>query len=228
MNIRTFSLSIIAAFIGLSVCSCNDKHGDQLRSLGSRVEKLEENMKTVQANIDAISVIIKSIETNGYITKYVENSDGSHTLTFSDGSVFTIKDGTDGKDGKDGKEGTFQVGAKKGEDGEWYWTINDQWMLDEDGNKVRASATDGKDGKDGKDDINNSYLVPKTRINTTTNLWEISTDDGKTWVSTGIKGNGIDGKDGRTDVFKNLTLSADGTYVTIELANGTSFNVPVA
>lgn len=63
-------------------------------------------------------------------------------------------DGEDGKDGVDGKDGsTPVVGVKQGVDGIYYWTINGEWLLDANGERVKAVGTDGKDGENGKDGV---------------------------------------------------------------------------
>ena len=117
---------------------------------------------------------------------------------------------------------------KQQTNGYWYWTINGSWLLDEDGQMVLASAIDGKDGKDGKDDVLPATSIPIININSTTNLWEISTDNGVTWVSTGIPANGKDGKNGRVDIFGSVTPSDDGSYLIVRLADGvTVFNIPI-
>ena len=46
----------------------------------------------------------------------------------------------------------------------------------------------GEKGEDG--------ISPKVRINETTNYWEISTDNGNTWASTGVKATGTNGQAG--------------------------------
>ena len=227
MDIRSIRLSIITVLLGFSVCACNDKYGDDLRAIGSRVEDLESIVIQANNDIQSLSAIIKTVEQNGYATKVIENEDGSYTIVFNDGSEITLRDGTDGKDGKNGKDGKghdFTMGVKQYSDGEWYWTVNGQWLLDDQGFLVKASATDGKDGKD---DIGRTDLVPKVRINPMTNLWEISTDGGKTWINTEVKGNGEDGQDGRIDIFKNVKLSDDGTYLTVTLVDGSTFDIPV-
>ena len=80
-----------------------------------------------------------------------------YTITFSKSGTVTIYHGQDGKDGKDGKDGlngqdgkdgsTPTVGVRQDSDGVWYWTLNGEWLLDEQGNKIRAVATDGQNGK---------------------------------------------------------------------------------
>jgi hypothetical protein len=39
-------------------------------------------------------------------------------------------------------------------------------------------------------------VAPQVRINQSTGVWEISVDNGQTWISTGTKATGKDGKDG--------------------------------
>ena len=48
----------------------------------------------------------------------------------------------------------------------------------------------GADGEDG--------ITPQIRINAATNEWEISTDNGDTWASTGVKATGAQGEKGET------------------------------
>lgn len=47
--------------------------------------------------------------------------------------------------------------------------------------KIKAQGAKGDDA-----------IAPQVQINATTNEWEISTDGGKNWKSTGIKATGVD------------------------------------
>jgi hypothetical protein len=105
--------------------------------------------------------------------------------------------------------------VRKDDDGFYYWIINGNWLYDENGNKVRAGAKDGQNGKDG--------FVPQWR-KSNDNKWEYSLNGGVTWIKTNVP---ADGKDGRPDLFSYFELSNDGKYVTIHLANGQSFDVPI-
>ncbi|MDE6862271.1 MAG: DUF4988 domain-containing protein, partial [Alistipes sp.] len=45
--------------------------------------------------------------------------------------------------GSDGQTGhTPVIGAAKDDDGAYYWTVDGEWLLDGEGNKIRASAAD--------------------------------------------------------------------------------------
>ena len=64
----------------------------------------------------------------------------------------------------------------------------------------------GEQGTPGKDAI-----APQIRINPDTNEWEVSSDNGKTWSSTGINATGKDGSDGKDGVDgKDGTNGKDG------------------
>lgn len=144
-----------------------------------------------------------------------DGSDGADGKDGADGI-----NGTDGKDGKDGIDGTTPIiGVKLFTDGIYYWTLNNDWLTDNAGNKIRAvglNGTDGKDGadgqdgadgkdgangSDGKDGVNGSDgadgkdgITPRLKIES--GNWFLSTDNGITWTDLG-RATGIDGADGK-------------------------------
>ena len=117
-------------------------------------------------------------------------------------------DGKDGKDGEDGKDGINGTDGKDGKDGQ-----------------------DGKDGKDGKDGN-----TPQLRINPTTNMWEVSTDGGITWFSTGVKATGEKGEQGaqgaqgaqgeKGDSWFAGVDTSNSHFITVTLTNGTILTFP--
>ena len=154
-----------------------------------------------------------------------DGADGTPGTPGTDGSPG--KDGEDGQNGKDGRDGTDGhtplISLRQDADGIWYWTLDGEWLLDEDGAKVKAVGTDGKDGKDGvdgkdgQDGLNGGRdgvdgkdgkdgVTPQLKIEE--GYWFLSLDNGQTWSqvgkATGENGkdgrDGIDGKDGRDGV----------------------------
>jgi hypothetical protein len=196
--------------VTLGVSSCNDKYGDDLRGIGRRVEILEDSLLSQNISIEKIKKILDVIDKNGYVKAVIKNPNGSYTIQFSNGTSVVLHDGTDGKDGRDASADEFYVSVAKGEDGAWYWTVNGEFIIGEDGNPMRASAIDGKDGKDGKDDIDLSLIIPTSRINPVTRIWEISTDGGITYVSTGILADGRDGISTQTNL--GVAKGEDGVW----------------
>ena len=286
------ALMVAGAFIN---SACTD-YKEDLNFVNNRVDYLEQRItylegvqNTVNNNLTSLTQIVNNIESGGYLVNITEIENG-YTLTFNNGKSVTIyhgkdgkdgangKDGVDGKDGADGKDGVNgqdavipEIGVKKDTDGNWYWTLNGEWLKDADGNKIRANGidgkdgsdggadgkdgkdgVDGKDGKDGKDGVdgkdgkdgNNGKdgkdgtngkdgVTPQLRINATTNEWEVSYDNGKTWKSLGVKATGEKGEKGdpgTTTVtgdsfFKSITVGTDA--VTFELSNGTTLELPL-
>lgn len=51
-----------------------------------------------------------------------------------------VMNGQDGSDGKDGV--TPVVGVKQDTDGIYYWTLNGDWMKDDNSNKIKAQGVD--------------------------------------------------------------------------------------
>ena len=141
-----------------------------IEDLKERVEDLEKMCREMNSNISAMQAIVNALQNNDYITSITPVTEGGetigYTITFAKGSPITIYHGTDGKDGADGKDGqdgqngqdgadgkdgyTPQIGVKQDTDNIYYWTLDGEWLLDEDGNKIKAQGTDGKDGQDGE------------------------------------------------------------------------------
>ncbi len=238
-----------ALLLALTFSAC-DKYGDDLRSIGRRVEILEDSLLQINDDIALLRDLFITIQGNGYITQIEPQPDGSYVMKFNDGRVIKLRDGLVGADGQNGRDGSSDMllNVAQGEDGIWYWIVNGEWLLTPDGNKMPVAGIDGKDGKDGqngldgqdgKDDVNFSLPIPQVRINPLTRTWEISTDGGATWTDTGVNAdgkdgkngldgiNGADGKDGMPDLVASVKISSDGTQVTFTLTDGRTFVIPV-
>ena len=241
MNKRIFKQFLLALMLPLLVASCSDRYGDDLRSLGGRVEDLEGTVLEARNEIEAMWTLVKTIQSNGYISNLIKNSDGTVTVEMT---YFTDPDNPTSKStktytlhpGTDGKEASMVISVKQDTyDGLWYWTLNGDWLRDTNGNRVRAGGRDGKDGangtngtdgKDGKDGV-----MPSLKVSDD-GYWQISTDGGRTWtyITTGgqqVPANGKDGQPGRPDIFKSIELSPDGKSIIITLSNGAVYTIPL-
>jgi uncharacterized protein (TIGR02145 family) len=151
------------------------------------------------------------------------------TITLSNHDPITIyhgKEGKDGQNGANGQNGTSPiVGVAKYTDGVYYWTLNGEWLLDDNGNKLPVSGKDGQNGANGKDGQDGADgkdgITPLLKIEN--GYWYISYDNGATWTesgkATGDNGqdgqNGTDGKDGQ-----NGTNGQDGVTPLLKIENG--------
>ena len=217
--------------LGLTIClfsACHDKLWDAIDDLDVRVARLEELCKEMNTNIVSIQTIVNVVQSGDYITGVTEiKKDGEvigYTITFGQHDPITIyhgqdgKDGADGKDGQDGQNGSANapvIGVAQDTDGVYYWTLNGEWLLDDNGNKLPVSGKDGQngtngsngqdgadgkdgqDGEDGKDGANGQDgkdgITPQLKIED--GYWYISYDNGAIWTQLG-KATGEDGKDG--------------------------------
>lgn len=212
--------------LGLTIClfsACHNELWEAIDGLDSRVTKLEELCKEMNTNITSLQTIVDVLQSNDFITGVVEiKKDGEvigYTITFGKHDPITIyhgqdgKDGADGKDGQDGQNGSANtpvIGVAQDTDGVYYWTLNGEWLLDDNGNKLPVSGKDGQngtngsngqdgaDGEDGKDGIDGQDgkdgITPQLKIED--GYWYISYDNGATWTQLG-KATGEDGKDGK-------------------------------
>ena len=238
-------LHLLLLSVTLCVFSaCHNDIWDAIDGLDSRVTKLEELCKEMNTNITSLQTIVDVLQSNDFITSIVEiKKDGKvvgYTITFGKHDPITIyhgqdgkdgqngtngKDGQNGADGKDGQNGadgkdgiTPVIGVAQDTDGVYYWTLNGEWLLDDNGNKLPVSGKDGQngtngsngqdgtdgkdgqDGEDGKDGVDGQDgkdgkdgITPQLKIED--GYWYISYDNGATWTQVG-KATGEDGKDG--------------------------------
>ena len=218
--------------LSITLClfaACHDDIWDAIDGLDSRVTKLEELCKEMNTNITSLQTIVDVLQSNDFITSIVEiKKDGKvvgYTITFGKHDPITIYHGQNGKDGQSGQDGqngadgkdgiTPVIGVAQDTDGVYYWTLNGEWLLDDNGNKLPVSGkdgqngtngsngqdgTDGKDGQDGEDGKDGTDgqdgkdgVTPQLKIEE--GYWFISYDNGATWTQLG-KATGEDGKDG--------------------------------
>ena len=225
---KIFTLLMIA-MVGFALTGCRQRIWEELDELDNRVTALEEIVKKTNSDIAAIQTILNAIQNNVFVTNVITTPDG-YTIQFSDGTSATISNGTDGADAN-----TPVISVKQDTDGNYYWTINGEWLI-VDGERVRANGHDGQNGQDGQDGQDGEdgqdgqdAVAPQVRINEDTKEWEISTDGGLTWVSTGVIAEGQDGENGSVIVEgETLFQSIDYTnedYVIFTLADGTVLKV---
>ena len=223
------ALSVVATLLVMNSCSYDDSSiWNEVNNVKERVEELEKSVQKINNEIATLQTILDAMQDNVYVTDVNQTSE-DYTIIFSNGTTATItngRDGSNGKDGKDGKDGaTPVISVKQGKDNNFYWTINGEWLL-VDGQRVRANGNDGIDGTDGID--GKEAIAPQVRINDQTKEWEISTDGGNTWVSTGVVAEGKDGENIYTSENESLFKSVDTTnsdYVIITLADDTELKL---
>lgn len=193
----------------LSACTVDiDGLSGRVDDLEARVEALEELCSQMNTNIGALQTIIDALQSNDYISSIAPIEEGEdiigYVINFTKSGPVTLYHGQDG--------GTPLIGVRQDTDGQYYWTVDGEWLLDEAGNKIPASARNGSDGQDG--------ITPQLKIEAD-GYWYISYDDGVTWTQLG-KATGADGD----SMFSGVTQDEDNVYLT--LADGTVVTLPKA
>ena len=212
---------VCACMFGLS--SCGDDYDDSelrgdIENLEDRITALEEWQKSVNTDIRSLQSLVAALEDKDYVTAVTPLEDGTgYVISFLKSGNVTIKHGERGEQGEKGEDGTTPViSVKPDTDGKYYWTVNGEWLLD-NGNKMPVTGEKGDKGDKGD-------KAPQVRINTDTNEWEISTDGGTTWASTGVKATGNKGNTGaqgeKGDSMFSSIDNSNEAYVELTLADG--------
>ena len=221
------ALSVAATLMTMTGCSYDDEAiWNEVEQIKDRVETLEQAVIKTNEDIVALQTIVAALQNNLYVVAVNTTTDG-YIIEFSDGTTATINNGKDGANGQNGTNAPI-ISVKQAEDGNYYWTMDGEWLL-VDGERVRANGHDGENGASGTP--GNDAIAPQVRINDTTKEWEISTDGGNTWTSTGVVAEGKDGANGSNgsngtngtngdSLFKKVDTS-NPNYVVITLTDGT-------
>ena len=175
--------------------------------LEDRVDALEKLCKEVNTNISAMQTIVNALQNNDYVTSVTtitENGEAiGYTITFAKSQLITIYHGKDGD--------TPVVGVKQDSDDIYYWTLNGEWLLDANGNKIEVQGAEGKNG-----------ITPQLKIEN--DYWYVSYDNGVSWTQLGRATVENSGNTTQGDsLFQSVTQDENNVYLT--LADGTTITI---
>lgn len=164
--IRAVVPFVLAACLS-ALPGCTGMVQDELDATKAKLEELHRLVDSMNEDISILnSVVVElvSAESHSIVTGPIVETEDGYDITFRDGNTIHIHFGTDGKDGRT----LIPVGVRDDEDGLYYWTVDGEWLLDGEGNRLRAGAVDGKDG-----------IAPQFKVEE--DYWWISTDGGENW-----------------------------------------------
>ena len=209
-NFLTRSLAVaIAAMMTFTGCYDDSDLQTRMGQAEADIAELQQLVKDINTNISGLVTVVDALKNSDQITSVTPLSDGSgYTITFSKSGTITIYngkngvDGTNGTNGENGADGhTPQISVKLDSDGQYYWTVDGEYLTDAEGKKIPATA---------------HIATPQIRINE--GNFEISYNEGLTWE--------IIGNAGASDdvVFKQVI---DGpASVLFVLSDGTQIEIP--
>ena len=114
----------LALMMGLALAACTPEAYDdtaikeQIDNLDDRLTKVEEDLATLELNVDALKTLTQALKDGKYIESVVALEDETgYTITFSDGSSIVIKNGEKGEKGDTGAAGAAGATGAAGQDG---------------------------------------------------------------------------------------------------------------
>ena len=158
MKRKYFSALLMGALTIASVStftSCKD-YDDDISSLQSQIDKLNEMVSKIQGQID-----------KGAILTGVSPVENGVKLTLSNGDSYTITNGKDGAKGADGADGAAGAPGTPGKDAD-IWKIGDDgyWYKNDTKTAWKAVGTDGAAGTAGTAGKDGKYYVPNPQTGT--------------------------------------------------------------
>lgn len=113
-----------ALFMGLAIAACTPAEYDdtaiqeQIKNLDDRLSKVEEDLATLELNVEAMKTLANALKDGKYITSVTALEDGTgYTITFSDETTIVIKNGEKGDKGEAGDKGEQGETGTPGQDG---------------------------------------------------------------------------------------------------------------
>ena len=159
---RSRLLALIWPALLFFLSGCTDMVRDVLDETHAKLQELQELAGAVNWDLHILDLIVKELDDGHTILPetYRLTEDG-YEVSFRDGRTIVIPFGKDGVDGRQ----FIPVGVQDDEDGLYYWKVDGEWLLDADGHRIRAGATDG--------------FVPQFKVED--GFWKISIDGGVTY-----------------------------------------------
>lgn len=203
----TYLLLILA----LLTAGCSDyddtKVVNRIDELEERLQSLEELCKQANTNMVSLQALIVAVQRNDTITGITAiTKDGEvvgYTITFAKGGPITIYNSDAATSGQ-----VPQIGVKEDADGNFYWTLGGEWMLDAEGNKITVEEKEA---------------APRFKVEE--GYWYVSYDNGASWEQLGPA---TDGSTGSSEsIFADVDTSRDG-FIIFTLLDGSKISVPTS
>ncbi len=188
--------------VSVSLVACTRELEERMDQVESRVSKLESQVSELN---NQVSVIQKLLSGKYFVQSVSDLADGSgYKLVLVDGNGNTVeKSVLHGEDGE-----TPEMGIKLHSDGNYYWTLNGEWIL-VDGSRVRANGLDGAD-------------APTTEFKVENGKWYVKVGEDGEWTYVGEAVTEVKGP------IKSVDATSREDVVLFTLQDGTVLEIPKA
>lgn len=186
------------------LCGCTGMVQDELAETHAKLAELQALVKSVNTDLQTLDIVVSKLDDSHTIEPgTLKETEDGYEVSFRDGKKVFIAYGKDGRT-------LIPVGVLQDTDSLYYWTVDGEWWLDDEGNKMRAGATDGVDGVDG--------IAPQVKVED--GFWWISHDGGETFKQL-VSCEEMDG----VGVFSGIDTS-DPAKIVLKLLDGTALEIP--
>ncbi len=192
---------------------------EQLRDHEERIQKLEALCNQLNSNIEAMQIVLEVLQENDYVTAVTaiieDGQEVGYSITFAKSGTVRIYHAAEGT--------APRIGIRKSSDGEYYWTADEEWLTDENGDMFPVYTVSESDDANGADA---GYVTPLFRV--ADGIWYISYDCGNTWQIVLPADESEDSSDGSLEdnpIFTEVSYDESNLYVT--LADGTALTIPL-
>lgn len=142
---KILSLISLAAVL---LVSCTQEYDDtalkeKIDALSSQVAKCVQQVNELNTQVQGLNAVIEQWKSGGFVQN-IQEITGGYTITFVGGQTVTLYNGKDGSNGTGtpGADGHSPVVSVKADaDGQLYWAVDDEFLLDAQGNKVPVNVT---------------------------------------------------------------------------------------
>lgn len=202
-----FLVAIIS--FGIAGCSSYDDSAikEEIENLDKRLKTVESQILQINDNLSSYVRTLNAIESQDRIESVTPlDDDTGYIIKFTKAGEIIIHNGDKGKDGEDGEDGHSPViGVRQDSDGTYYWTIDGEFVKDGDGNNIAATA---------------HISTPRVQLSSDGKHYEITFDDGKTWIIVGD----VMAEGNSKTIFEKVDESDD--QVTFYLTEGGTIIIP--
>lgn len=213
---RTLNRLLLLCSITILFTGCKHNDDDLCDKINDRITALDQWQMTVNGNITALQNLVMALQNNDYVsnvTTFTTPAPGGYKITFNKNGETTIWNGANDADGQNAP--VIGVTEYPEDSKIYYWTLNGEF-IEKNGEKMLVTNAKGS---------TETSILPKLQINTTTDYWEISYDNGITWISLNIK---VTDPQGDIIFAKNGINDTDDYFVVFTLAdsNNTTIKLP--